>query len=204
MQEDSPNPPNGPTEREEPDSWQELMTTLADADPATRQALLAALKSHLKGKPASPDPRYRTQYHVHFIGGFRPGGHLLIIDHVIPVKLELAQWLLCLMLACHARTGAGLPTPIEIHGGIFLPPARISGLIRDLQKRERGLQDHPKDVSPSAMHLAKWDIRARLQRQGLDPDLLLGIRLAGYILSAPPNHISITLIEDNETNLIFD
>jgi len=204
MQEDSPNQPNGPTKREEPDSWQDLMTTLANADPGTRQALLAALKIHLKGKPASCDPRYRTQYHVHLIGGFRPGGHLLIIDHVIPIKLELGQWLLCLMLACHARTGAGLSTPIEIQGGIFLPPARISTLIRDLQKREPGLKDHPKDVSPAAMHLAKWDIRERLEPHGLDPDLLLGIRLVGYILSTPPHRISITLIEENETNLIFD
>lgn len=152
------------------------------------------------GKGRRAKGAYATRYHFHVLGAFRPRGHLLIINKTIHIPLQLSEFLMLFVLACHARTLAKLDAPMAVDGGIYVLPERIVKYIKRIKAGEPGLNDHLNDLNEATVHGAKLRVRQRLQRKNLIEDLLESMRHSGYRISTRPKWIKITLFDDDEGN----
>jgi len=146
-------------------------------------------------KPAARPRRvYQTNHYVEVQGEFKPhGGHLLIIDG-IPIPLQLIQFVTIFLLACHALTLAGRPTPMQIEVGDYLSASKIESLIKQLKTEYPGLSGCLEIVTPGLIFNAKLSILGRIREQGKDPSLIKSLYGVGYFLSTPPERIRIKLI----------
>jgi hypothetical protein len=155
------------------------------------------------GPPDSDGPHnngYHTNYHIEIQGAMIPnGGHLLIIDNKVPIRIEFIQFVLLVILGSHARVRAGLSAPIEIKGGKYVQPSRIVEIIDDLKAGRvkcggYTLNGYLQSLGTELIHDAKWEVRRRLRGHRKRQDLLCGIDGAGYLLSLPPGRIKIRLV----------
>jgi hypothetical protein len=142
-------------------------------------------------------------------GSLKPdGSHLLIIDRRTRIKIDWLQFILLLILASHARSKAGLDSPIDLRGGDFLQPARIEEIIKQLkdgtlQCAGRQLPECQNAYGADLLRNAKWELRRRVQRKHKNPDLLDRGDGAGYRISTPPGRIKITLLIEGADDLVF-
>jgi hypothetical protein len=142
-------------------------------------------------------------------GSLKPdGSHLLIIDRKTRIKIDWLQFILLLILASHARSKAGLDSPIDLRGGDFLQPARIEEIIKQLkdgalQCAGRQLPECQNAYGADLLRNAKWELRLRVQRKQKNPDLLDRGDGAGYRISTPPGRIKITLVIEGADDLVF-
>ena len=155
--------------------------------------------------PASLVPRldreaFKTVRHVHLQGTFAPQGSLLLtIDHQINLQLQLIQFLMLFVLASHARTRAGLPSPIQLASGRFVSPKRIVELIQDkIQPGEPGLKGLFDNLTPDQLCNPKCVLLDRLAAHGVDRDLIEWVRGSGWRISTPPHLIRITLMDPED------
>jgi hypothetical protein len=153
---------------------------------------------------------YHTNYLIEVYGSLKPdGSQLLIIEGRTPIKIDWLQFLLLLILASHARSKAGLDSPMDLRGGDFLPPARIELIITQLMEGTLSCAGRrfPKCLNAYDADLirnAKYDLRLRLRRHRKRPDLLDRGGGTGYRISTPPGRIKITLLIDGADDVVFD
>ena len=143
---------------------------------------------------------YKTDLHLHLQGTFAPQGSLLLtLDHQINVQLQLIQFLMLFVLASHARTRAGLPSPLELPSGRFVSPKRLVEIIRSkIKPGERGLDGLFDNLTPDQLSNPKCVLLARLAAHGVSRDLLEWVRGSGWRISTPPSRIRITLIDPED------
>jgi len=166
-----------------------------------------ALLSSRRSEPGSNG--YHTDYEVEIQGSLKPdNGHLLILNKTTRIKLQWLQFIVLLILGSHARANAGLTTPIDIRGGDYLQPSRISEIIAQLKDGALlcaggKLPLCANATDATAIHDAKWDLRKRIKKKQMIPWLIDDGEGAGYRLSCPPGHIKIKLV-DPTGNQLFD
>ena len=144
---------------------------------------------------------YHTDYFIEIQGSLKPnGGHLLIINNQVRIKIQWLQFILLVILASRARAKARLPTPIDIRGGDYLQPSRIAEIIGSLKDgrlhcgRQEALRSGI-DTGEKAIYDAKWDLRLKIKLKHKEPSLIDAIEGAGYRISTPPARIKITLVD---------
>ena len=144
---------------------------------------------------------YHTDYFIEIQGSLKPnGGHLLIINNQVRIKVQWLQFILLVILASRARAKARLPTPIDIRGGDYLQPSRIAEIIESLKSgavrcgRQEALRSGI-DTGEKAIYDAKWDLRLKIKFKHKQPSLIDAIEGAGYRISTPAARIKITLVD---------
>jgi hypothetical protein len=153
---------------------------------------------------------YHSKYLLEVYGSLNPdGGHLLIIDRKTRVKIDWLQFILLLILASHARSKAGLSSPIDLRGGDYLQPSRVEDIIKQLKAGALLCNGHrlppcQNAYSADLIRNAKWDLRLRVQRKNKNPNFLDRGDGAGYRISAPPGRIKITLLLNDADDAVFD
>jgi len=161
-------------------------------------------------RPAPNGGDYHSKYLLEIYGGLKPdGSHLLIIDRKTRIKIDWLQFMVLLILASHARSKAGLDSPMDLRGGDYLQPSRIEEIIKQLKEGsllcgERRVPECQNAYGADLVRNAKWDLRLRVQRKHKNPNFLDRGDGAGYRISAPPGRIKITLLIDGAHDLIFD
>ena len=145
--------------------------------------------------PAPPTPV--KAYHLRLHGSLGRGGHVLFINHSIPVELQLNQFLLMLALCCHALCQDGRPAPCPVLGGDYLKAERVLKFIDALRRSEPGLRNLPV-LTAQEVHHAKWGVTKRLVKNGVDASLFESLRGSGYRLDIDPSAIVIVLCDDDE------
>ena len=185
--------------------------------PPAQQPLAAEIRSDpLPRPPKSILPRrspnggdYHTKYLIEIYGSLKPdGSHLLILDGK-RIKIDWLQFFLLLILASHARSKAGLDSPMDLRGGDYLQPSRIEEIIQQLKNGSllcggRPLPECQNAYSADLLRNAKWELRQRVQRKHKNPNLLDRGDGAGYRISTPPGRIKIILLVEGADDLVFD
>ena len=186
------------------------------APPGHLQPVAEIRSENLSSPAQSTNPRrgpngggYHTKYLIEIYGSLKPdGGHLLIVDGR-RIKIDWLQFILLLILASHARSKAGLDSPIDLRGGDYLQPARIEEIISQLKSGSllcagRQLPECQNAYCADLLRNAKYDLRLRVQRKHKNPNLLDRGDGAGYRISTPPTRIKITLLIEGDHDLVFD
>ena len=185
--------------------------------PPADQPPVAEIRSDTPSSPApSTGPRrgpnggdYHTKYHIAIYGSLKAdGSHLLIIDGK-RIKIDWLQFILLLILASHARSKAGLDSPIDLRGGDYLQPSRIEEIITQLKSGSlqcagRQLPECQNAYGADLLRNAKWELRRRVQTNHKNPNLLDRGDGAGYRISTTPARIKITLLIEGEHDLVYD
>jgi hypothetical protein len=152
---------------------------------------------------------YHTKYLIEIYGSLKPdGSHLLIIDGK-RIKIDWLQFMLLLILASHARSKAGLDSPIDLWGGDYLQPSRIEEIITQLKSGSllcagRQLPECQNAYGADLLRNAKYELRRRVRSKHKNPNLLDRGDGAGYRISTPPARIKITLLIEGARDLVFD
>ena len=168
--------------------------------PATNGAASAGCTPPGAGQFGPSNNGYRTDYYIHIQGSLKPdGGHLLIINNTVHIKIDWLKFMILVVLASLARSKSKLSTPLDFIAGDYLQADKISALIEELKLAKitcagQTLVGCTNASDPGFVHRAKWDLRSQIERQRLNKDLVHAIEGAGYRISTPPGRIKITLL----------
>jgi hypothetical protein len=192
-----------------------LQSTPAATSPSPLPLPLAASSGGAAGLPSGalvaagaedvPQPSPTSPLkavHLRLQGSLGRGGHVLLINHTVRVELQLNQYLVVLLLCCHALSKAGLSSPLSILGGDYLKAGRIVKLIDYFRRTESGLRDLPA-LGTQEVHHAKWGLLKRLEKHGIASGLLESLRGSGYRLNIDPSSIVIILSDEDEADQVW-
>lgn len=175
-----------------------------------RDATLPSPAQSILPRRSSNGGGYHTKYLIEIYGSLKAdGSHLLIIDHKTRIKIDWLQFILLLILASHARSKAGLDSPIDLRGGDYLQPSRVEEIITQLKSGSllcagRQLPECQNAYAAELLRNAKWELRRRVKARLKNPNLLDRGDGAGYRISTSPAWIKITLLIEGEHDLVFD
>lgn len=184
--------------------------------PAHQQPPAENRAGTLPSPPQSIIPRrssngggYHTKYLIEIYGSLKADGSQLLFIDGKRIKIDWLQFMLLLILASHARSKAGLDSPIDLWGGDYLQPSRIEEIITQLKSGTllcagRQLPECQNAYGADLLRNAKYELRRRVRTKHKNPNLLDRGDGAGYRISTPPVRIKITLLIEGARDLEFD
>jgi hypothetical protein len=141
------------------------------------------------------EARYKTNDMIEIIGGFRTPEKQLRINGIDPIHLNQAQLVVMLVLAAHALTMAGLPSPRRIRGRSFLSSQEILQEVDKWRAEEPALAALWINATSDTLHRTICALREKMSKAGGNGNLIESGQPGegGYRLSTPASNIRFSL-----------